>query len=79
MRERFIRRKLTGIVNRRAVGSGGAERRRRSTAQHASQADLETQLNKTRSPNETKHTYSKIAVFFYRMNEKWTEELNFAI
>ena len=55
MGERTIYEKLAGLANGSAVGSGGAERRRRPTAQRRSEIDLNTQIHETRSANKAKH------------------------
>ena len=64
MGERTISQKFAGLANSRAVGSGGAERCRWSTAHPTSETDSNTEIHETRSANKAKHGYSQIAVFF---------------
>ena len=73
MGERAISLKLAGVGNRRAVGSGGAERRRRPTLQPTSETDSNTEIHETRSAKKAKHGYSRVAVFFTTWTRKQRE------
>lgn len=73
MGERTIYQKLAGLGNGSAVGSGGAERRRRPTAQPTSEINSNTEIHETRSANKANDGYAEIVVFFTAWTRKQRE------